>query len=139
MRRWHNAFSQIVADSRFSVLGLTLIAVLAQTCHIAGVISDFDKTEVAEGKTAIEDLMEVDEKSALASPERKVAIEEDMGEVIDREETADHATYQATTRRDEAAKIHKAAELRERESKTSVPRKRKKKGNAIDDLFSGLD
>ncbi len=45
--KWHSTFSQIVTDGRFAVLGLVLIAVLAQACQITGINAGFNEAEVA--------------------------------------------------------------------------------------------
>ncbi|KAF2768475.1 hypothetical protein EJ03DRAFT_257773, partial [Teratosphaeria nubilosa] len=47
--RWQHAFSQIAADGRFSVLGLVLLATLAEACRITGItaaIEDLGQAEV---------------------------------------------------------------------------------------------
>ena len=132
VQKWYTSFSQIVADGRFTVLGLTLIAVLAQTCQITGIIFSFDETEVAAGEEAMEDLIKGSDERAVESSEMWIAGEEDWGEVVDRKEgnEAMHDTTQArettSQRKLEPAKINK-------------PRRRKQKDNAIDDLFSSLN
>lgn len=136
--KWHSSFSQIVADGRFAVLGLVLIAVLAQTCHIAVIDSGLEESEVVEADKALQNLMEV-EAHVAQDVKSSMHDADDLGEVVDRagmgdEEKKDVEPMRTTTGE---AKV-KAQRSKSGIAKTTPPRKRRKKGNAIDDLFSGL-
>ena len=136
--KWHNSFSQVVADGRFAVLGLVLIAVLAQACHISGIRSGFDENEVVEAEKALQNLMDV-EGQVDQGVESSTHVADDLGEVVDRDGMGDdgkkvveplHTTTVDAKADDRRSKSDKA--------NPNPPRKRRKKGNAIDDLFSGL-
>jgi ribonuclease MRP protein subunit RMP1 len=51
--RWMRAFSQVVADGRFSVLGLVMLGVLGGVCRVVGVVDGLE----AEGQAEIERLL----------------------------------------------------------------------------------
>lgn len=52
--RWMRAFSQVVADGRFSVLGLVMLGVLGGVCKIVGVVDGLE----AKGQAEIEKVLE---------------------------------------------------------------------------------
>jgi ribonuclease MRP protein subunit RMP1 len=52
--RWMRAFSQVVADGRFSVLGLVMLGVLGGVCRVVGVVDGLE----AEGQAEIERVLE---------------------------------------------------------------------------------
>lgn len=52
--RWMRAFSQVVADGRFSVLGLVMLGVLGGVCKVVGVVDGLE----AEGQAEIERVLE---------------------------------------------------------------------------------
>lgn len=53
-RKWQRAFSQLVADQRFGVLGIFLLAVLAQVCGIVGITAEWEEMGEVEVRKAIE-------------------------------------------------------------------------------------
>ena len=136
--QWHGSFSQIVADGRFAVLGLVLIAVLAQTCHIAGINAQFEEKEVAEADRALRDHLDVG-KHVAQDVASSMHDADDLGEVVDREGMGDEEKKDGmplhTTTGEAKAKVQRT---KSGIARTTPPRKRRKKGNAIDDLFSGL-
>ncbi|KAJ5779032.1 hypothetical protein N7457_006752 [Penicillium paradoxum] len=106
------AFSTVVADNQFSTLGIVLLAALARLSKITG--------------TSHQMKMQPARKSKTATP---VVTKEDIGECVRRADAPrpvkvsnPNASVSEKPERDGAGK--------------SV--KRKKKKNAIDDLFSGL-
>ena len=52
--RWQRAFSQVVADGRFSVLGLVMLGVLCGVCKVVGVTDGLED----EGQAEIERVLE---------------------------------------------------------------------------------
>ena len=138
--KWHTSFSQIVTDGRFAVLGLVLIAVLAQTCQIAGVNSGFDETEVVEAEEALRNLEDTGEQPAAKRVETTNHDGEDIGEVVDRETVTRGSETGEVPQQPVTAKPGAGSERSKSGITSSTPaRKRRKKGNAIDDLFSGLE
>lgn len=194
--RWMRAFSQVVADSRFSVLGLVMLGVLGGVCKIVGVVEGLE----AEGQAEIERVLEEfgkeawgdddgfgeaivrgasDEGKAISRAEEGEPVaRDDQGEVVARRdddedddkmllddgrarELVDHTSASAPTsaldesERKEPRKMKVAqkrspspakksktkpssTKKRSTEDKTkSIKKKRKKGGDAIDDLFSG--
>ena len=136
--KWHNSFSQVVADGRFAVLGLVLIAVLAQTCHTASINSGIDENEVVEAENALQSLMDV-EGQVDRGVESSTHVANDLGEVVDRDGMGEeekkvveslHTTTVEAKANDQRSQSDKA--------NPTPPRKRGKTGNAIDDIFSGL-
>lgn len=137
--KWHTSFSQIVTDGRFAVLGLILIAVLAQTCQATGINSGFDEAEVVEAEEALHNLEGAREEPVAKTAETTTHDGEDLGEAIDREEITGEGKKGEVSQQTTLAK-HRAGSERLKSSMTSstLARKRRKKGNAIDDLFSNL-
>lgn len=189
------AFSQVVADGRFSVLGLVMLGVLSGVCKVVGVVDGLE----AQGQAEIERVLEEfgreawgdgdggfgvavargedgDEDGGMVVAKvdegEPVARGGDLGEVVAREEGDDQedgasnglhgrvnpGTQKHTPRtdlsEDEAddikvappsppAKVAKSktASTKKRTTTETKPKplkkKRKKGGDAIDDLFSG--
>lgn len=137
--KWHGCFSQIVTDARFAVLGLVLIAVLAQACHIVGLSSGCDDAKVAEAEEALQELVESSNEPKIQSLTNPITSEEDVGEIVDRATATDEAS-QVTEVPPQAVGNFQADTTRSSRSAASLTpaRKRRKTGNAIDDLFSSL-
>lgn len=183
--RWMRAFSQVVADGRFSVLGLVMLGVLGGVCKVVGVAEGLEN----EGQEEVERVLEEfgrevwgpgggdeGEVVARADDEGEVVVRVDEGEAVARDdehelsmelgedlrarETPDgppcdyhepqckgHGTSALKTFRQpslspppKAAKI-KSTSTKKRSADTKAKpakKKRKKGGDAIDDLFSGL-
>ena len=145
--KWQHAYSQLTADGRFSVLGLVLMSALAEACRILAITAAFEDVGQAEVEKVLE-------RFAKEGWEREDAVDvenvgEDVGEAISRDPITDGV--------DEIPSITKAQPVK---ATTSSPRtelsvatsskkrstsgidkgtkKKRRKGNAIDDLFSGL-
>lgn len=72
--RWQRAFSQVVADGRFSVLGLVMLGVLGGVCKVVGVTEGLE----GEGQAEIERVLEEFGREAWGADERG------FGEVVGR-------------------------------------------------------
>jgi hypothetical protein len=193
--RWQRAFSQVVADGRFSVLGLVMLGVLGGVCKVVGISEGLE----VEGQEEIERVLEEfgretwghgDERGfgevvgrgrddgvvvARTDEGEPVAMGTDVGEVVAREDVDDgEPVVRNDDISDEKTNLKKpkqplpADESEEDEPKAvrklspspppakvakpkitstkkhtietkSKPakKKRKKGGDAIDDLFSG--
>jgi ribonuclease MRP protein subunit RMP1 len=192
--RWMRAFSQVVADGRFSVLGLVMLGVLGGVCRVVGVVDGLE----AEGQAEIERVLEefgkeawgdnggfgrrvvrgeVDGGEAVARADAGEPVARvDEGEVVAREDVGDgvppenneacdlsgdhgepvlRKTRTEQNEDDEADEARatpspppsppkvvkpKTASTKKRPTETkpkAIKKKRKKGGDAIDDLFSG--
>ncbi|KAM0719412.1 hypothetical protein Q7P37_005317 [Cladosporium fusiforme] len=187
--RWMRAFSQVVADGRFSVLGLVMLGVLAGVCRVVGVADGLEAEGQREMEKALEEfgkeawgaereVGEVGEVVARQGGEEGVAVAKaDEGEVVARrdedEDFAGELDERGTVEtrkgkpvpRDESEEPHmqnesegmkvarpaspsppkttkpKTTSMKKRSADTKpkpAKKKRKKGGDAIDDLFSGL-
>jgi ribonuclease MRP protein subunit RMP1 len=187
--RWMRAFSQVVADGRFSVLGLVMLGVLGGVCRVVGVVDGLE----AEGQAEIERVLEefgweawgdeggfgrpVGRGEAVARAEVGESVARvDEGEVVAREDVDDgvpaeddeacdlpidqgkpvsrktqvdkseddeadetRATFSPPPSPPKVAKP-KTTSTKKRPTETkpkAVKKKRRKGGDAIDDLFSG--
>ncbi|CRL30123.1 unnamed protein product [Penicillium camemberti] len=118
-----SAFSTVVADNQFSTLGIVLLAALARLSKITGISHQLKMQPVSKSKII---------------PVAK----EDLGERIRRIDTVPLAPVKISQSDSKASKVSmvsKAAKEKptEKLKDVSKPTKKKKK-NAIDDLFSGL-
>ncbi|RMX73593.1 hypothetical protein D0869_13444 [Hortaea werneckii] len=149
--RWQRSFSQVVADGRFSMLGLTLIAVLSEVCRIARITLAYEETGQAEVEKALEKFTEEGWEGHDTDASEQKFGKEDMGEAISRDqmdEAEDHSvpTSDATIKaslppskpQEASAPVAKPASKRDTPDLSRPTKKKRKKGNAIDDLFSGL-
>lgn len=134
-----SSFSQIVADGRFAAFGLVLTAVLAQVCQTTGITSVLDDLGQIEMEEVIKKFGEADCEGELEAGFEQERRREDIGVAILRDsenlgDEKDESVALAITEGDSKSKS-------KRKTPASDPRtkKRRKKGNAIDDLFSGLD
>ena len=146
--KWHHAFSQVVADGRFAVLGLVLLAGLAQACAILGVTVEMEalaREEVEKGLPRCRGEASTELSRGLSDG----AIDggEDVGEAVVREGKATLVDEVVLSDRSLASTsdpppvVKPNRGVSRRASPTLVadkPRKKKKKANAIDDLFSKL-
>lgn len=184
--RWMRAFSQVVADGRFSVLGLVMLGVLGGVCRVVGVVDGLE----AEGQREVERALEEfgreawgvggGEEGVRDGGDEGVAVERvDEGEVVAREDEGedeglvadveergnDESEKGRAISRDDSNEADERDET-DRAKATRIPppsppktsktkptstkkrpgdtkpkpakKKRKKGGDAIDDLFSGL-
>ncbi|KAJ5415307.1 hypothetical protein N7465_004002 [Penicillium sp. CMV-2018d] len=115
--RCYIAFSTVVADNQFSTLGIVLLAALARLSKITGISHQLKMQPVSKARMI---------------PVAK----EDLGERIRRIDTVPLAPAKAS----KVSMGSKVATEKptEKLKDGSKPTKKKKKKNAIDDLFSGL-
>ncbi|KAF2858180.1 hypothetical protein K470DRAFT_191400, partial [Piedraia hortae CBS 480.64] len=73
--KWERAFSQIVADIRFSSIGLVLLASLAESCRTCGITA---KLNHAESKKVMDQFSQKTRTTTSAE-------DEDLGEAVARE------------------------------------------------------
>ncbi|KAK4899218.1 Ribonuclease MRP protein subunit rmp1 [Elasticomyces elasticus] len=142
--KWQHAFSQVAADGRFSVLDI---------CRIAGVTAAFDDLGQIEVEKVLERFAEEGWDGRGEVMARSVgAGSEDVGEVITRGASGGAPEAVAVIEEDELV----AAEKPERPTEPTAKaistmkrsrnlggtepksKKKRKKGDAIDDLFGGL-
>ncbi|CAI7623429.1 unnamed protein product [Penicillium palitans] len=122
--RCYIAFSTVVADNQFSTLGIVLLAALARLSKITGISHQLKMQPVSKSKII---------------PVAK----EDLGERIRRIDTVPLAPVkisQSDSKASRVSMVSKATKEKptEKPKDVSKPTKKKKKKNAIDDLFSGL-
>lgn len=136
--RWQRAFGQLVADGRFAVLGVVLMAVLSEVCGLVGVTGMFEEVEVEVKPGEAERVLGEFGREEL----RQV---EDHGEVVRREEDSETVDVAAKAKASGAptsksTEVVKDAPKPSKKRSSEVPEKkskkrRKKTGNAIDDIF----
>jgi ribonuclease MRP protein subunit RMP1 len=126
-----SAFSTVVADNQFSTLGIVLLAALARLSKITGISHQLKIQPVAS-----------------KSKPTPVVAKEDLGERIRRIDDAPLTRAVKVLQSDSkvASKVSKVSKVSKEKKTTGKPTgdgvlkttKKKKKKNAIDDLFSGL-
>lgn len=84
--RWHRAFSQATADLRFAVLGLVLLAALAEVCRITSVTAELELLGQAEVEKVLQKFACDEWKQESAGTGLSSDVVEDAGEVIRRDE-----------------------------------------------------
>lgn len=188
--RWMRAFSQVVADGRFSVLGLVMLGVLGGVCRVVGVVDGLEVEGQREVERALEEFgreawgLGGGEEGVRDGGDEGVAVKRvDEGEVVAREDVdegegeggglaaeveergndesekgraisrddSNEADERDETDRAKVSRIPSPSPPKTSKTKpTSTKRrsadtkakpakkKRKKGGDAIDDLFSGL-
>ncbi|KAI7220128.1 hypothetical protein KC333_g2508 [Hortaea werneckii] len=133
------------------MLGLTLIAVLSEVCRIARITLAYEEAGQAEVEKALERFAEEGWEGYDTEATEQKDGKEDMGEAISRDqmdEAGDHSvrTTDVTTKalqpskepHKSSAPAAKPASKRDTPDTSRPTKKKRKKGNAIDDLFSGL-
>ncbi|KAK6008400.1 hypothetical protein QM012_000303 [Aureobasidium pullulans] len=87
-----HAFGQLIADGRFAVLGVVLMAILGHVCRVFGLISVYEELGEEETRKAIEvfaaEGWAEDEGLGVLVP-RDAEKREDLGEVLKREDSED--------------------------------------------------
>lgn len=137
--RWQRAFGQLVADGRFAVLGVVLMAVLGEVCGLVGVTGMFEEVEVDVGRESVERVLGEFGKENVGQAE-------DQGEVVRRTEDDEEALNvvakvkaagaPATKSKEDVNDAPKPSKKRPSEvPEKKSKKKRKKTGNAIDDIF----
>jgi hypothetical protein len=144
LTKWQHAFSQLVADGRFAVLGVVLIASLAQICAITGLIATLEQLGQAEVEKVFEEFAKED--WGLAPESSRSTRCEDLGQVVAREPilrhhssaTVCHAVLPA--QHDFSLDTRSLIQMQRREQPSPEKRqaKKRKKGDAIDELFGAL-
>lgn len=154
--KWHRTFSQLTADGRFAVLGLVLISMLSQVSRIVGITAGYEER-------AQEEDVRVLERFADEQWGQQVLNAEDAGEIVLRDPQADHGSAGSDSTQDHALQgakvpvplLSTTAAVAEGGNDPSArgisigpktitgsakkpPKKKRKKGNAIDDLFGSL-
>ncbi|PPJ50729.1 hypothetical protein CBER1_08131 [Cercospora berteroae] len=128
--KWHLAFSQLIADQRFSALGLFLMGTLAEVCDTVGISKELEVMGDEEVRMAIEAFGE--EKMGVVIT-REQGVEdlggEDKGEVVFRTEIE----VENQPRGDTEWQSEKTV------ARSEKPKKKKKRkregGDVMDDIF----
>jgi ribonuclease MRP protein subunit RMP1 len=105
----------VVADNRFSALGVVLLATLARLSKVTGISQELKA-----------------QPRAIKPKETQFVAKEDLGERVSRVDDAPPVKPVKISRSESGP------EPLENDSKRARPKKSKKKKNAIDDLFNGL-
>ncbi|KXS94609.1 hypothetical protein AC578_7045 [Pseudocercospora eumusae] len=137
--KWQFAFSQVIADGRFSVLGVFLYSSLAEVGDLVGVNGMLEELGSLEVEKALNEFSKETEWDE-GTPLRRDG--EDEGVVVRREEPGEEelgvegvGEGSAGTIAESPAAV-KASRKRSAETSTMKPKKKRKKGgNAIDDIF----
>jgi ribonuclease MRP protein subunit RMP1 len=144
------AFSNLVADNQYSALGLTLLGSLARVRSVMGKLLEDEEEGVAEAEVRDETSMQ------------GVEIGDDLGEVVSREEILgdvkdsrddvdeevefeqkksgeqEEGEPSEETQKPTIAKPLKRMKIQETATASKPPKKKRKRGDAFDDLFSSL-
>ncbi|KAI4734184.1 hypothetical protein E4T50_15276 [Aureobasidium sp. EXF-12298] len=87
-----HAFGQLIADGRFAVLGVVLMAILGHVCRVFGLISVYDELGEDETRKALEEFAAEgwgdDEGPGVLVP-REAERNEDFGEILTRVDVED--------------------------------------------------
>lgn len=140
LSKWQHAFSQLIADGRFSVLGLVLLAVLSEVCQIVGITVQLEEMGQREMEKVLEEFgrEEWGVDGAGARSLESATPREDQGEVIQRDSGEVLPSLEATESPAPKEKPTSKAGTKRTKEPSTKPRtkKRKKGGDAIDDLFN---
>lgn len=152
--KWQHAFSQLAADGRFAVLGLMLMASLAEACRVLGLTAAFEELGQAEVEKVLEKFGREDwERDDRADDGSAAEGGEDFGEVVSRrilpvmeEEGETESTVKANASLDDTERLRaepvstasQPTKKRVKPATEKTNKKKRRKGDAIDDLFSGL-
>jgi ribonuclease MRP protein subunit RMP1 len=112
-----SAFSTVVADNQFSTLGIVLLAVLARLSKITGISH---------------------QKMEPVTKSKMTGTKEDLGERVQRIDNAPLAPVKISHSDPKVSKGSKERPVEKSTDGVSKTTSKKKKKNAIDDLFSGL-
>lgn len=149
----HHAFSQLAADGRFAVLGVVLLAALAQICSILGLTSSYEEMGQAEVEQVLNQFAQEQwpRKAPLDDKRSQMSEGEDFGFAIPRTDhtprsddtflpgaMSDKPQAQPVESADlEQPPLEQAPPSEMKTSSKREPKMKKRKKNAIDDLFSG--
>ena len=134
--KWQNSFSQIVADGRFAVLGLVLLAALAEACQITDITTAYEDLGQEEVEKVLEQFSEEHWMEGIETDAGSSVLGEDLGEAVSRDDT-DRTLVPIVTSSERHGNT--VRQIITAASDDRPPRTKRKKANAIDDLFSGLD
>jgi ribonuclease MRP protein subunit RMP1 len=131
------AFSNLVADNQYAALGLMLLATLARMNRV---ISPLALKAIVTEPVLKEGLV------ASSAPDGDVVAREDFGERIERGAPTSTKEGNITPKSDNKAAKKRGFATEETAMNKQVqasatpkpPKKKRKKGDAFDDLFSGL-
>ncbi|KAF2172755.1 hypothetical protein M409DRAFT_16720 [Zasmidium cellare ATCC 36951] len=131
--RWQRAFSQVVADGRFAVLGVVLMAVLAEVCAVVGVTVELE--ELGQGE--VERVLEEFGREEWGEGGVMRGEGEDRGELVTRvEDDESEKVEMGGSTNSKPPEVPKSSKKRSSEApEKKTKKKRKKTGNAIDDIF----
>lgn len=128
-----------MADGRFAVLGMVLLAVVAQVSGVVGLVEEYEELGQVEMERVLRKFAE-EEWEGGGQGERGVGDEgEEVGVVVQREvikEGEVDAPSVAPRRPD--SRITSGFDTSTKKSTIKDRSKKRKRTNAIDDLFSGL-
>ena len=128
-------FSRVVADNQYSALGLMLLGTLASLQRL---LAPFRQKVVKEKEAVVLEASKKVSRSTL--PGEKDG--EDLGERVSRrvEDVGEKIVRKRQLEEEVGTKKAwpKAERVKEKEKTSKPVKKKKKKGDAIDDLFSGL-
>ena len=144
--KWQNAFSQLLADGRFATLGIVLVATLAQVCQIVGITAAFEDLGQVEVEKVLYDFGQENWQDDAYSGSDSVSRSEDFGQIVARPDSPDASTLglQNVSRGTPSSKLRFSEANRTGTAspgssiRVQQPRKKRKTGNAIDNLFEGL-
>jgi len=139
--RCQHAFSQVTADGRFAVLGLVLSAALAETCQITGITAVLEDLGQAEVESVLNAFASEAWEGQEPLVDDKKQRGEDFGEVIQREPLPLRDDAPVSRKRDRSPDTRSPPVAADTKSTPTVPKtvkRKRRKGNAIDDLFGGL-
>ncbi|KAI4715668.1 hypothetical protein E4T48_08141 [Aureobasidium sp. EXF-10727] len=97
-----HAFGQLIADGRFAVLGVVLMAILGHVCRVFGLISVYEELGEEETRKAIEVFAAegwAEDKGLGVLVPREAEKREDLGEVLTRDDSEDEDDMTATKAR----------------------------------------
>lgn len=152
------AFSTVVADTQFSVLGVALLALLARVSSLITIEEEQTEHLSSSPSSNIIELKRFgggngDISSPAAATDATSSKIEDLGEVLRRPRNEENPMTQESTLSSSSAAIaatDEASKLDDNTGKRSADaeeksvvqkhekKKKKRKQNAIDDIFSGL-
>jgi len=84
--KWHHAFTQLIADARFAQLGLVLLATLAQTCRVTGIIAALEDMGQAEMEKVLYQFAAEERADEIKETSKQLGHEEDIGEIVARDD-----------------------------------------------------
>jgi hypothetical protein len=141
LTKWQHTFSQLVADGRFAVLGIILIACLAQVCAITGLTAGLEQLGQAEVEKVLEEFAKEDWGLGPVSLGSTTC--EDLGQIIAREPIGQHqspatVSHVALPAENDLFLIKPSAGRRKEGMTEERQAKQRKKGDPIDELFNAL-